>query len=111
MGFLEQRQKAKEETTNGYRFDFSWEKQHVPLLHDGFLESVEGSEGKSVLSIQLFFSNGRYRARIQDRQNREQAFCDVGTLAEAFEVLERGLREDQLDWMPYQESRRGGYGP
>ena len=82
------------------RHDFSWETENVPILHDGFTESLDNDPGKSVLSVSVYMSNGSYRARVVDRRTQDQAFLVVGTLAECWREIEHALKADSLDWTP-----------
>lgn len=111
MGYLDERQKARDLSATGGREDHSWEEEKIPLLHSGFLETTTHGDPKSVLSVQFFYSHGRYRVRIIDRQNNEQAFLDVYTIVGCFEKIEIALGGDALDWVPMKSGRNGYGGP
>ena len=87
---------AKEATTD--RHDFSWEQEHIPLLHSGFLQCLGGDHSKSVLRLTFYYSNGSYHGLLMDRQAREKAFIDVGTLCEGLAAVEEGMKMNTLDW-------------
>ncbi len=110
MSYVEQKKKRQEESVNVGRFDFGWEVEHLPTLHSGFLEPCAGDESKSTLFLSLWFSNGSYRFRLQDRSSDEKAFGECGTLAEAFSTIEEKLNAGTLDWSPDKRGRSNGYG-
>lgn len=104
MGFRERQDERKAADVSTGLHDFSWEEGTVPLLHSGFTEPCLRDENKSQLAVQIYFSDGRYWARIQDREIQEQAFWDAGTLVAFFERLDGALRGDDLIWKPMRQS-------
>jgi len=107
MSYADKRKERQESEANTSRFDFSREERETPLLHSGFLESCQGDENKSVLFISIWFANGSYRCRIQDRQADEKAFFELGTLHDCFQKLEAVLNNGTLDWTPDRAARNG----
>lgn len=110
MSYAEQRKQRQESEVNVGRHDFGWEEEHLPTLHSGFLEPCAGNADRSTLFLSLWFANGSYRFRLQDRSSDEKCFGDTGTLAEAFTVIERMLNDGTLDWSPDKRARSNGYG-
>lgn len=107
MSYAERRKRSEDNDQSHYRHDFGWEEQQLPVLHSGFTEPVSKHPEKSRLFVSLFFANGSYRARIQDRETDEKAFLDVGTLREFLDKVESALANDALDWTPDRQSRNG----
>lgn len=107
MSYADKRKERAESETNTSRFDFSWEERETPLLHSGFTEPCSGDETKSVLFISIWFANGSYRCRIQDRQADEKAFFELGTLQSCFTTIEAHLNKGSLDWTPDRAARNG----
>lgn len=108
MSYSDFRKRVEESNDYGSKCDLSWEEETIPLLHSGFTEPTSKDPSKGTLTIQLFFSNGSYRIRIQDRERGEQAFLDCGSLNGCFERLEAALREAELDWAVSNVFRRNG---
>lgn len=110
MDYAELRKQRQDKDASTDRFDHSWEQAHCPVLHSGFLECLNGDESKSALFLSLWYSNGAYRVRLEDRQAEEKAFLEVGGLEELFERLDGVLRSTGLDWSPDVRRRQRGFG-
>jgi len=80
--------------------DHSWAEERVPLLQSGFMEPTALDANRSIIALQLYVSNGTYRARVQDRQDSVQAFVNGTNLETIFDAVEAGIRERTLDWKP-----------
>lgn len=100
MSYVERRKKQVEASVNGDRWDFERETTDLPLLHSGLVERTTKDSNKGVLALHFYFANGSYRCRIQDRENSEQAFLDLGQLVGSFEKINEALGGDLLDWQP-----------
>lgn len=107
MSYAEQKAKRQAEDANVGRHDFSWEEKELPTLHSGFMEPCVNKPEHSTLFLSLWFNNGSYRFRLQDRSSDEKCFGDAGTLREAFQAIERMLVSGDLDWTPDSGRRRG----
>ena len=105
MSYAESRKARQESDVNVGRHDFDWEEQQCPTLHSGFLEPCSGNADKSALFLSIWFSNGSYRVRLQDRSSDEKCFADIGTLKSAFEKIEELLNTGSLDWSPDHHQR------
>lgn len=110
MSYTEQRDARKSSEVNNTRHEFEWELEHVPLLHSGFMEPTPNRPEYGILFLSIWFANGSYRIRLQDRGNDEKAFLDCGTLDGVFQLLEQHLIAGTLDWTPDRASRNGRSG-
>lgn len=110
MSYAEQRERRQKEDANVSKHDFGWEEEQLPMLHSGFLERCKGDDSKSAFFLSIFFANGEYRCRLQDRQADEKAFIRVTSLRGLFEQLEAALSADDVEWTPdkYQRNGRNG---
>jgi len=99
MSYFSKRQEQQADDSNTSRFDFTHEQEIMPLLHSGFCESLPNDTTKSTLYLSIWFANGGYRARITDRQAREKAFIELGTLTDCFARIEKLLEANDLDWV------------
>lgn len=110
MSYSQLRESRQKDDANCDRFDFSWELESIPLLHSGMTETCRNNPAKSVLGLSIFFANGSYRVRIEDRQEDEKAFLELGNLREAWITIEAAIQENRLDWTPDSRRRNGTFG-
>ena len=110
MSYAELRKQRESVDGNTDRHDFRGDLERFPMLHSGFTEACPGDHSKSVLTLSIYFSNGSYRVRVQDRARDEKAFLDVGTLSQALDRLEEAIAENALDWTPDIARRSGRFG-
>ena len=107
MDYAEYRAERASQETNADRHDFSWEQEHIPLLHSGFLQSLPGDVTKSCLRLTFFYSKGSYHCLLMDKETREKAFLNVETLGEGLAAVEEALRNSTLDWVQDEYDRNG----
>lgn len=110
MSYVKIKEARKAGETNEALVDFGWEVERVPLLHSGFIEATTHDETKSILAIQIYFQNGTYRARVQDREDNIHAFINGSNLESLLDVIEEALRVGSLDWQqtkPFSGHRNG----
>ena len=110
MSYAESRKARQERDVNVGRHDFSWEESECPTLHSGFMEPAKEGGDKSALFLSIWFSNGSYRIRLQDRSSDEKSFADIGTLDQCFQKVEESLNNGSLDWSPDHHTRTGRNG-
>lgn len=90
--------------------DHSWEEERLPTLHSGFIEPTTKDLTRSQLAIQIYFTNGTYRARVQDREDGLQAFVQGTNLETLLDVVEAALNSRTLDWSIMRERSHNGRG-
>jgi len=78
--------------------DHSWEEERLPTLHSGFIETTTKDLTRSQLAVQIYFCNGTYRARVQDREEGLQAFVQGTNLESLLDCIEAALNSRTLDW-------------
>lgn len=100
MGYRELREQQKSDAANHDLFDFTDHIERIPNLHSGFLEPCEKRPEWSAFKLTIYFQNGRYKCMLLDRQGNEKAFCDVGRLLDAFDIIEAKLADFSLEWQP-----------
>ena len=100
MSYVKHKADSEIAETNLQSIDHSWAEVRVPLLQSGFMESTASDANRSIIALQLYVSNGTFRARIQDRQDSVQAFVNGTNLETIFDLVERGICERTLDWKP-----------
>jgi len=100
MDVAKAREARKKQEGNLDRHDFAEEKEHLPLLHSGFVECCTHDPSKSAFFVQIWFQNGEYRGCLLDREAEEKAFCNFGELMDTFSKLQDGLDKLTLDWVP-----------
>jgi len=110
MSFLARREAARQNDQNVSRHDFSWEEQNVPLLHSGFTEPNPHRSEYGILYLSVWFKDGGYRIRLQDRSSDEKAFLEVGTLGALFSEIEHALDTESMSWSADRASRNGNFG-
>lgn len=99
MDYAEYRKLAAARAVNEDKHDFSWELEHIPTVHSGFLQSLNGDDSKSVLRLTYYYSKGSYHCLLLDRSAREKAFINVGTLGEGLAIVEEAMKNNTLEWM------------
>jgi len=84
--------------------------QDHPNLAD-HLRSVKYEDGvaRQTSTLMLFSDNGTLKLCLNDRDNARSVFVSGQNIMEAFELLEKGLRESSLDWK-MKGNRPGGQG-
>lgn len=110
MSYAEQRKQQRDQGQNHSRFDFSWEEGECPLLHSGLTTMCTKEPNRGQLSMQVYFSNGRYHCRLMDREFGEQAFIDLASLGTSFAEIEQAIKNQSLDWQPMRANRNGNSG-
>lgn len=100
MNVQEAREARKRSEGNVDRHEFRDEKEHLPLLHSGFVECCTHDPAKSAFFLQIWFQNGEYRGCLLDREGEEKAFVTFGELMDTFAILQTHLDKFTLDWQP-----------
>lgn len=78
--------------------DFSWEEDHIPLLHSGFIETTTGRKPKCRLVLTVLFTRGQYVLKLTDRVSHKVAWVDGPPLANLFEWLEDQIKVGGINW-------------
>ena len=78
--------------------DWSWEEEHIPLLHSGFLESTTGKKPRARLSITLVFAKGHYSAKVSDRVSRCSVWLELAGLNEFLLNIEELIKAGDIHW-------------
>ncbi len=105
MDYAELRERRSQQDVAQEKFDFETEKKEFPLLHSGFTEPLTNRPEKNAFMFTIYFQRGQYVVWLQDRQNETKAFINVGTLIQAFAVVEQALLDDTVDWVIDRNSR------
>lgn len=105
MDVKQAREARKKKEGNFDRHNFEEEKEHLPLLHSGFIETCSNDPTKSAFFLTIWFANGSYRGCLLDREAGEKAFVDFGELMDTFAKLQTGLDTLTLDWQPDNRSK------
>lgn len=85
--------------------DYSREEQEVPLVHAGFVERVPNNPDWSALLVTVWFSQGKYTCRVQDRVGGDRAFFDSPSLLGLWQALDEAMTRDELVWRPEKVTR------
>jgi len=107
VDYAELRKQQSEHNQNHDSSDFTWEIEHCPFLHDGFISPCPVDETKSSLFVSLWFTQGHYQCKILDRSHDERAFAKIESLGSCFEEIETALATGMLDWSPEKRLREG----
>lgn len=110
MSWSSLKSKRESEDVNFAVVDHSWEEERLPTLHSGFSEPTTKDLNRSQLAIQIYFTNGTYRARVQDREDGLQAFVQGTNLESLLDVVEAALNSRTLDWSIMKGSNNNGRG-
>jgi hypothetical protein len=104
------REAQKQEEVSQDAKAFQWEKENIPLLHSGFTSPSEKDPAKAILGLSVYFDDGAYVARLQDRDAGERAFMEVGSLSKLFDQLELALKSGRLHFKKVTNYRGNGFG-
>lgn len=100
MDFLEAREAQKSSEVNHDSEVYQWEKDNVATLHSGFTTSCIHDPNWNVLFLSMWFANGCYMVRLQDRENKERCFVEMETIDKLFQVLDLKMKTGRLPWRP-----------
>ncbi len=98
MHYLDLREAQKSELVNTDPNLHKWEVDTVPVLHSGFTTGCIDNPSKQILYLSVFYSDGSYMCRLQDRTTKEIAFLEVKGLKGLFQELEQKLKTGKLAW-------------
>jgi len=76
----------------------AWQKAHPHLWEFLSLAQYEDGSERRLPTITLFLSATGLQACLNDRDQGVAAFVTANTLDGLWSALEKGLREDSLDW-------------
>ena len=100
MDFLEAREAQQNSEVNEDSVEHLWEKDNVPTIHSGFTTTCLNDPNWNVLFLSLWYANGSYVVRLQDRENKMRAFVEVESLDKLFQVLDLKIKSGRIPWKP-----------
>ena len=100
MDFLDTRAAQKNSEVNEDVETYQWEKDNVPTIHSGFSQACIHDPNWNILFLSMWFANGTYVVRLQDRENKERCFVEMETLDKMFQVIDLKMKSGRLNWKP-----------
>lgn len=108
MSYETLRNRRQQVTTDLDHTAFEQERTAVPTLHSGFLQHTTKDPNKSILQLHLYFANGSYVVRLEDREDDVQTFIECPTMVGCLDEVERQISSELCRWVPMR--RRNGNG-
>jgi hypothetical protein len=100
MHFNDIREAQSKEEINLDLRDHIWEKDNMECLHSGFTTGCSDDPNFRVLFLSLWYRDGMYIVRLQDREKGERCYVETETLENLFQNLELLLKSGRLKWKP-----------
>lgn len=108
MHFNDIREASKDQEYNHDIKKHDWEHDNMPTLHSGFTTGTSDEPKWNVLFMSLYYNEGSYMVRLQDRQTHERAFVEIDTLEGLFPTLELLLCSGRLKFRPERSFSKEG---
>lgn len=84
-------------------------KDYPAMIEALTMRTWEDGTPRETSTLLVFIDGGKWKCCVNDRDVPRSAFVTADTLATLLVAVEKGLREDSLDWrMKPQESKRKG---
>ena len=100
MHYSDMREAQTHDLVNTDPDHHKWEMDTMPVLHSGLTTGCVNDPSKNILYLSLYYDNGTYIVRLQDKSSKEKAFLEVSSLKDLFKVLEVKLKSGKLVWKP-----------
>lgn len=109
MHFNDMREAQHKDSVNHHELEFAWENEKCPCLHSGFITGSSADPKFNVLYLSMWFAEGIYLVRLNDRETRSTAYIELDSLKDFFETIELKLAAGRVAFRPSKTSEKGNW--
>ena len=109
MHFNDIREAQQNQQVNIDPSSHEWEQEHMPTLHSGFTSGTSKDPKWNVLFMSMWYKEGMYMVRLQDRETGQRAFIEIESLDNIWRELEIKLVSGRMAWRDDRSESKNSY--